>query len=165
MTNVENYLQMRERGGFGIDQPKMHDFARSLIGDLSHAVIDEQMASGMLAHAPKGFAEKARAGPGYGMIQQRVHESALRKGFQPGNVQDVSWAGFKGSTEGPMIDVINDAIERTHRLTGMPRDLIVKYGLIRKEIPIYSAPALPMPYGLSPEGGSSNRNDRGRPAR
>jgi hypothetical protein len=31
----------------------------------------------------------------------------------------------------------NDVIERTHRLTGMPRDEIVRRGLVRKEIPIY----------------------------
>jgi len=128
----------------------MHDFARSLIGDLSHAVIDEQMAGGMLKHAPKGFADLAR-GTGYGMLGEKVGEAALRRGMQPGNVQDISWAGFKGATEGPMINVINDVIERTHRLTGMPRDLIVKYGLMRKEIPLYSPPALPMPYALAPE--------------
>jgi len=166
-TNLKNYALYRERGGYqalGADQPKMHNFARSMIGDLSRAVIDEQMASGMLAHAPKGVQAGARD-VAYGLLEEPVHRAALRRGMQPGNVQDVAWAGFKGGSAGPMIDVINDAIERTHRLTGMPRDLIVKYGLIRKEIPIYSAPALPMPYGLSPEGGSSNRNDRGRPAR
>jgi hypothetical protein len=37
----------------------------------------------------------------------------------------------------PMISHINDAIERTHRLTGMPREEIVRRGLIRKEIPMY----------------------------
>jgi hypothetical protein len=36
-----------------------------------------------------------------------------------------------------MISHINDAIERTHRLTGMPREEIVRRGLIRKEIPMY----------------------------
>jgi len=32
---------------------------------------------------------------------------------------------------------VNDAIERTHRLTGMPRDEIVRRGIVRDEIPIY----------------------------
>ena len=32
---------------------------------------------------------------------------------------------------------VNDAIERTRRLTGMPRDEIVRRGLVRGEIPIY----------------------------
>ena len=36
-----------------------------------------------------------------------------------------------------MIQHVNDMIERTHRLTGMPREEIVRRGLIRKEIPMY----------------------------
>jgi hypothetical protein len=36
-----------------------------------------------------------------------------------------------------MIEDINESIERTHRLTGMPREEIVRRGLVRKEIPMY----------------------------
>jgi hypothetical protein len=36
-----------------------------------------------------------------------------------------------------MISHVNDAIERTHRLTGMPRDEVFRRGVIRKEIPMY----------------------------
>ena len=36
-----------------------------------------------------------------------------------------------------MINHINRSIETTHRLTGMPREEIVRRGLIRKEIPMY----------------------------
>ena len=36
-----------------------------------------------------------------------------------------------------MINHINDSIERTHRLTGMSRDEIVRRGLVRGEIPLY----------------------------
>lgn len=50
--------------------------------------------------------------------------------------------------EGPMINQVNDAIERTHRLTGMPREEIVRRGIIRNEIPVYglggAAAGLPM---------------------
>ena len=51
--------------------------------------------------------------------------------------------GFKNlndpkSTEGkPMISHVNDAINRTHRLTGMPHYETVWRGLIVKEIPMY----------------------------
>lgn len=61
----------------------------------------------------------------------------------PANFQDVAWAGFKNLkdpryTSGkPMIEVVNEAIERTHRLTGMPKDEIVRRGLVRGEIPLY----------------------------
>ncbi len=53
--------------------------------------------------------------------------------------------------EGPMINSINRSIETTHRLTGMPRDEIVRRGLIRKEIPMYgigAAAAAPVMGGL-----------------
>jgi hypothetical protein len=137
-VNLADYARMRERGGYAglaAGQPKMHDFTRSMVGDLSHAVIDEQMASGSLAHAP-GWADKARTGA-YGQLQRPVHEVATELGLQPGNLQDVAWAGFKGEPGQPMISVINDSIERTHRLTGMPREEIVRRGLVRKEIPMY----------------------------
>jgi hypothetical protein len=159
-TNLRDYAKMRELGGYqglGADTPKMHNFARSFLGDLSRAVMDEQMASGALAHAPAGFAERARK-QAFGLLEAPVHAMARRLGLQPGNVQDVAWAGFKGGSEGPMIQVINDAIERTHRLTGMPREEIVRRGLIRKEIPIYGGGPLPLPWD-----GRSTPNDQGRP--
>jgi hypothetical protein len=36
-----------------------------------------------------------------------------------------------------MISHVNDTIERTHRLTGMPKAEIVRRGLVRGEIPLY----------------------------
>ena len=38
----------------------------------------------------------------------------------------------------PMIEHVNNAIERTHRITGMPREEIVRRGLARSEIPLYA---------------------------
>ena len=42
--------------------------------------------------------------------------------------------------------ISDDAIERPHRLTGMPADEIVRCGLVRKEIPIYGLAAVATPY-------------------
>ena len=42
-----------------------------------------------------------------------------------------------GPPSEPMISIINEAIERTHRLTGMAKKEIVRRGLVRKEIPLY----------------------------
>jgi hypothetical protein len=47
--------------------------------------------------------------------------------------------GDKFNYKGPMIEHVNASIERTHRLTGMPREEIVRRGLIRGEIPMYGA--------------------------
>jgi hypothetical protein len=57
-----------------------------------------------------------------------------------------------------MINHINRSIETTHRLTGMPRDEIVRRGLIRKEIPMYGiAGAVPI------MGGLAEQSDYGQP--
>ena len=138
-NNLDDYVRMRDAGGYaglGATQPKMHDFARSMIGDLSNPVMDDQMARGLLAHVPANVQGNART-TAYGMLQQPVRDMAAELGVPPGNVQDVAWAGFKNEAGGPMIQQINDSIERTHRLTGMPRDEIVQRGLVNKQIPLY----------------------------
>jgi hypothetical protein len=148
MNNVEDYQNIMGGGGYqalGAGQPKMHNFARSFVGDLSRAVMDEQMAGGMLAHAgKKSLADPARK-IAYGLLEKPVHQEAARAGVQPGAFQDVAWAGFKNEPGKPMIEHVNDAIERTHRLTGMPRDEIVSRALIRGEIPLYTTGAVPLP--------------------
>jgi hypothetical protein len=148
MNNVEDYERAMQGGGYpalGADQPKMHNFARSFIGDLSRAVMDEQMVGGMLAHAgKKSLADPARK-IAYGLLEKPVHQEAALAGVQPGAYQDVAWAGFKNEPGKPMIEHVNDAIERTHRLTGMPRDEIVSRALIRGEIPLYATGAVPLP--------------------
>jgi hypothetical protein len=145
-TNVEDYNAMRARQArgeapFGEDQPKMLDFERSMIGDLSRPVIDEQMAEGMMKGTPKNVIEGARK-TAYGMAQYPVMQEAAARGVLPGQIQDIAWAGFKGEEGKPMIQIVNEAIERTHRLTGMARSEIVRRALVRKEIPLYVATAL-----------------------
>jgi hypothetical protein len=151
-VNVRDYESVMESGGYsalGAAQPKMHNFSRSFIGDLSRAVMDEQMAGGSLAHAKdKAFVDKART-TGFGLLEKQLHTEAARKGVQPGNFQDVAWAGFKNEAGKPMIAEVNDAIERTHRLTGMPRSEIVRRGLIQKEIPLYGAGGVAIMGGLA----------------
>src|ERR1700739_1756026 len=56
-----------------------------------------------------------------------------------GRSKAASWAGFKDENGQPMIQTVNDSVDRTHRLTGMPRSEIVRRGIVRKEIPVYSA--------------------------
>ena len=56
----------------------------------------------------------------------------------PRNTRNL-YVSVSDQTNQPFISVINDAIERTHRLTGMPRSEIVRRALVRKEIPLYGA--------------------------
>lgn len=178
-TNLRNYQAMRDKGGYpalGKGQPKQHNFTRSQIGDISQAVMDDQMASGMLKHLMdqlgpnptkaqikevKALIDNARGAVAFGLLEAPVHKLAKRLGVEPGNVQDIAWAGFRNQQGQPMIDVVNEAIERTHRLTGMPREEIVRRGIIRKEIPVYT----PGPVLLPDLGGNVPQEDMRAPLR
>src|SRR5262249_37047889 len=136
--------QLIDQGGYaglGADQPKRHNFARSFMGDLSRAVVDEQMASGMTPGVTNPRDQ-------YGLYERSIAQAAKKLGIKNvGNLQDVAWIGFKGTEGKPMISHVNDAIERTHRLTGMSRSEIVRRALIKGQIPLYGLGGL---YFFSP---------------
>ena len=80
----------------------------------------------------------------YGHFERVLQQLAAERGVDPRYFQEVAWAGAKdmntpgGYVAKPMISHVNDAIERTHRITGMPRTEIVRRGLVRGEIPLYA---------------------------
>jgi len=146
---------MRLHGKFGQDgmnipgdsNPKRYNFANNFLGHADRATIDEQMM-GLIQPGGPGAPDPAV----YGHFEQPVHALAAKHGISPREFQEVAWAGGKQmkneakkgmahSAEAgvPMIQTVNEAIERTHRLTGMPREEIVRRGLIRAEIPLYSS--------------------------
>jgi len=150
--NMEMFDKLaREYGIQSLDltNPKRHDFAYNFLGHRNKATMDEQMTSGMTP----GVAMP----PWYGIWEKVLHEEAAKAGVSPMNFQDVAWAGFKNKKDPtfkgePMIQVVNRAIERTHRLTGMPHEEIVRRGIVRSEIPIYSrAPVTAPPRGREDE--------------
>jgi hypothetical protein len=139
-TNMDMHQRVMDNGGFadlGDKNPKRHNFAQNFTGNRDAATIDEQMASGMTPGEVRPPVGK------YGLYERVLREEAAKAGVPPANFQESAWAGFKGKktpnyTSGkPMISEANDAIERTHRLTGMSRDEIVKRGFVRGEIPLY----------------------------
>jgi hypothetical protein len=135
--------------GFVLDQnnPKRLDFMQAFLGYKPSFVWDEQMT----AAATEGAYQMPPVGT-YGIFEDIGRQEAARAKVGGQNFQDVAWAGIKKllaelrgepfSYEGPMIQHINDAIERTHRLTGMARDEIVRRGLIKGEIPLYGGAGL-----------------------
>jgi hypothetical protein len=84
----------------------------------------------------------------YGLYEKVLHDEAPRAGVPPANYQEVAWAGFKNMKDPryqsgkPMISYVNDSVERTHRLTGMPRDEIVRRALVLGQIPLYGMAGL-----------------------
>jgi len=113
-------------------QPKRFNFSANFLGDTSRATIDEQMTRGMT-----GGKLNAPPSNAYGIMENIVADEAAKRGINPANFQDVSWAGFKGIEGKPMIQFVNEAIERTARLTGQTQDEVAK-GLARGK-PLYDA--------------------------
>jgi hypothetical protein len=124
-------------GGFqalGAANPKRHNFAGDFMGHRTPGTMDEQMTMLM----------QGKGQPDYYGVNERISaQEAAKAGVDPRKFQETVWHGFKGVPGKPMIGQINDAIERTHRLTGMPRSEIVYRAWGSKgDIPIYSIPAL-----------------------
>jgi hypothetical protein len=147
--NIAQAQKYIDAGQVGFDpaiNPKRYDFSSAFAGNPNAMTIDEQMYGAL-----RPSTTKASVGlpEWYGPATRVAREEAAKAGVDPRAFQDVAWAGLKkGKTEGgpkgkpfeyegPMINHINRSIETTHRLTGMPREEIVRRGLIRKEIPMY----------------------------
>lgn len=143
--NMEMHKKVFDQGGFaalGETNPKRHNFSQNYTGNRNAATMDEQMTSGMtpgINMPPPGQ---------YGLYERVLADEAKKVGVPPQNYQDVAWAGFKNEKDAkyvngePFIQTVNRSIERTHRLTGMPKDEIVRRGLVRSEIPIYGVGGL-----------------------
>jgi hypothetical protein len=139
--NMNMFMKLMNEGGFpalGADNPKRHNFALDFMGHRRRPTMDEQMTSGMTPGRNIPPENK------YGVYEQVLNEEAAKVGVDPVEFQEVAWGGFKRKKEPdytgkPMIGHVNDMIERTHRLTGMPPAEIVRRGLVRGEIPLYGA--------------------------
>lgn len=147
--NMDQYKKMLLEGsGLTPANPKRYNFSGNFLGNRAGSTIDEQMMGliepGGIGAPPKGA---------YGNYESPVAARAAAAGVDPRYFQEVAWAGAKDAKDAakggfkaqPMIDIVNEAIERTHRITGMPHAEIVRRGLVRGEIPIYG-------FGGSPVG-------------
>jgi hypothetical protein len=130
--NMAQYDKMIGQGQ-GISasaNPKRFNFAADFMGHQDLATLDEQMSGlyvpGLLAPPPGS----------YGVFQDVLNDVAAKQGVTPVNFQEVAWAGAKGTQGKPMIQHVNEAIERTSRVTGMPQDQVVR-GFINRRTPMY----------------------------
>jgi hypothetical protein len=140
MEQAQKYFE-QGKGHWPEGNSKRYDFSSAYLGNKNAGTIDEQM---MTAFDPT---LKDMQPKWYGPATMTLRQEAQKLGVDARGFQDVGWAGLKkaktegaGSVfdyEGPMINHINRSIETTHRLTGMPRDEIVRRGLILKQIPMY----------------------------
>lgn len=111
--------------------PKRFDFSANFLGHRDRATIDEQMSG--------GFRPGLMVPPGdsYGVFEKVVHDLAKQEGVMPANFQDVAWKGLKGVPGKPMIQHVNEAIERTARVTGKTPEEVVRDSLVRRTNPLY----------------------------
>ena len=139
--NTDMHKKVFDEGGFsslGAGNPKRHNFSQNYTGNRNVATMDEQMVSGMTP-------DITAPGDKFGLYEKVLREEAakLKPPVDPREYQEVGWAGFKNMKDPsytqaePFIQTVNKSIERTHRLTGMPRDEIVRRGIIKSEIPMY----------------------------
>lgn len=113
-------------------QPKRFNFSANFMGDRSRATIDKQMMTlfGKNVDSPPGDS--------YGVLERILGEEAANRGVMPANFQDVGWAGAKGIEGKPMIQFVNESIERTARVTGKTPEEVVRDSLINANSPLYS---------------------------
>jgi hypothetical protein len=149
--NMDQYRKMIMEGeGLTPENPKRYNFSANFLGKKT-PTIDEQMSGAWdakMASPPTGS---------YGHYEGALTDLSNSMGYDPRYFQEVGWAGIKdmktpgGFKAQPMIGIVNEAIERTHQITGMPRDEIVRRGLVRAEIPLYGAAGATAAGAMGPE--------------
>lgn len=148
MGNLGQYENIINKGqGLTTNTPKRFNFASNFMGHSNRPTLDEQM-TGI-------FDPRLAAPPGdsYGIMEGVLNKAAAAEGVSPVNFQEVAWAGQKGTKGKPMIQHVNEAIERTSRVTGKSPEDVVRDSLIHARSPLYGGAAA----GL---GGLSQYEDR-----
>lgn len=137
-TNTAMFDKLIGKGqGLSTDNPKRFNFSANFLGDTGRATIDEQM-SGLfdpkMTMPPKGS---------YGIYEKALGDLAAKYKLDPANFQDVAWAGGKLAKTPkfepkPMIQIVNEAIERTARVTGQDPEEVVYEALVKAKRPMYA---------------------------
>ncbi len=124
--------------GEGVDPsqtPKRHNFAANFEGHTSPMTIDTRM---MGAFDPS----KKHAAPpdmSYGTTESAAKRIADKYQDTGSDAQAKMWVGLGDEPTKPMIQIVNEAIERTHRITGKPKEDIVRDSLLKGTHPLYQA--------------------------
>lgn len=130
-TNARNAQKIEDAGGLidFAENPKRFNFSTNFQGASDRATMDEVMST-------VGYKLNVPVRGTYGLSEEPVHRLANKYGTDPRNMQEVIWHGGKEKTGKPMIQFVNEAIERTSSVTGMAPKDVVK-GMVRGSIPIF----------------------------
>lgn len=139
-ANLTKFDKAINEGAGMADNPKRSTFSHSFLGDADIATIDEHMTDLITP----GLA--APPGDSYFAYEELIQETAQELGITARELQEVAWGGRKvdrvNEYEGKaMIEIVNEAIERTARLTGKSPKEVVRKGIVRGDMPIYGVAA------------------------
>lgn len=174
-NNAGTFEKLMKGLGIAADEnPKRYDFARNFLGHVDSGTIDEQMtklitpevdiekpltkkqiAQGMTE--PQYSKKKnplAPPGDSYGVYQAIIIDTAKEMGIDPRMLQEVAWAGAKSSEGMPMMQHINESIERTAKITELSPEEVVN-GWIDETLPAFGIAG-----GAGVAGVSAERKDR-----
>jgi len=116
--------------------PKRFNFSTNFQGAADRATMDEQMMT-------MGYGMNVPTPNTYGAVEEVAMELADKNRTTPMGFQEVAWHGGSGKIGKPMIQFVNEAIERTSSVTGMKPQDVVK-GMVRGSIPIFGVGAAGM---------------------
>lgn len=133
-NNALQVEKLKAQGGLidPITNPKRFNFSTNFLGAADRATMDEQMTK--LVRPEKAVPDF------YGSAEKPVHRLADKYNTDPRNVQEVIWHGGTGKTGKPMIQFVNEAIERTSKITGLTPKEVVN-GMVKGSIPIFGLTA------------------------
>ena len=127
------------------------NFSTNFQGASDRATMDEVMST-------VGYNMQVPVSGTYGLAEKPVHMLADKFGTDPRKMQEVIWHGGKGKEGKPMIQFVNEAVERTSSLTGMKPKDVVK-GMVRGNIPIYGVGAAATGAGILGSFNQPNEQD------
>tara|TARA_R110000744_G_scaffold99108_1_gene191475 strand:+ start:687 stop:3185 length:2499 start_codon:yes stop_codon:yes gene_type:complete len=144
--------KIRQEGFDPANQPKGFNFSRDFMGELDRGTMDKQMTEGALGVGAK------LPNNAFAVFENTLRDEASKLGLPTGEMQDVAWAGFKAARDAgmsvakalkegvpgagfPMIRHINEAVERTSRLTGQAPEEVVRRW-ITENAPLYAVGGL-----------------------
>jgi len=133
-NNAKSASKIEAAGGINpTTNPKRFNFSTNFQGAGDRATMDEQMMTigyGMQAPTPKT----------YGAVEEVAIELADKKGVTPMKFQEVVWHGGTGKEGKPMIQFVNEAIERTSAITGLTPKEVIR-GMVKGSIPVFGVGA------------------------
>jgi len=133
--NMEQAKKLAEMGEIPVTNPKRHNFSANFLGHRDVSTLDEQMSQ---LWDPKMMSPPPNA---YGIYEAALAKEAQKAGVQPGNFQDIAWAGAKDYPGKAMMQEINEMLARTSKVTGESQEDVLK-GYIQGNKPMYGVTGL-----------------------